>query len=125
VSITMDCVGCHAVASGFATARAALPVALPPALMQGGLILEREIKQTIIAKDIIDTGNLLNSVATRPCGPLTVEVGAHTDYAIYQEFGTYKMAARPYVRPSLTATIADIRNLLGETVMTVIEAALP
>lgn len=63
----------------------------------------------------VDTGFLKNSIAARQEAPLAwvVEVGA--DYGIYQEFGTRRMAARPYlipaveqVRPSYIAAMAKL-----------------
>jgi HK97 gp10 family phage protein len=49
----------------------------------------------------VDTGHLRSSIAGRMEAATTgvVEAGAH--YAIYQEFGTYKMAAQPFMLPAL------------------------
>lgn len=35
-----------------------------------------------------------------------VRIGADTDYAVYVELGTYKMRARPYLRPTLDLVAA-------------------
>lgn len=49
-------------------------------------------------------------------GGMTAEVGPHTDYAIYLEYGTRFMSAQPFVRPSLQEQaptfIRDLENLL-------------
>jgi len=48
----------------------------------------------------VDTKKLKNSIATEMTSATTAEVGPHTDYAVYVEYGTYKMAARPYMTPA-------------------------
>lgn len=53
-------------------------------------------------KDIIDTGALMNSVQGRTTldGMMGfVEVGVY--YAVYHEYGTVKMAARPFLGPAV------------------------
>lgn len=35
-------------------------------------------------------------------------VGSNVEYAIYQELGTYKMGARPYLRPALQSVMGGI-----------------
>ena len=46
------------------------------------------------------TGYLRNSIEARSVAPLLwwVQVGA--EYAVYQEFGTYKMSAHPFLTPT-------------------------
>lgn len=48
-----------------------------------------------------DTGNLLNSIIFDKQGPLTATVGSHLAYAVDLEYGTIKMAARPFFRPAV------------------------
>lgn len=50
----------------------------------------------------VDTGNLKNSIQTAlEPGGLGATVGPrNVEYAIYVEFGTYKMRAQPYMRPA-------------------------
>ena len=43
------------------------------------------------------------------------EIGPNTDYDVYVEFGTYKMAARPYVRPGAERGMAAIKDLASGT----------
>ena len=47
----------------------------------------------------VDTGNLKNSITTEVDG-LTGTVATGVDYAIYQEYGTSKMPAHPYMTPA-------------------------
>lgn len=51
----------------------------------------------------VDTGNLRSSIQARPAGALAADVVAQAEYAIYQEFGTYKMAAQPFMGPAAEA----------------------
>jgi HK97 gp10 family phage protein len=47
-----------------------------------------------------ETGNLKASIFVRYVSN-NVEVGFSESYASYVEFGTYKMAAQPYLRPAV------------------------
>lgn len=64
----------------------------------------------------VDTGTLRDSIAVTQSGT-NADISANTDYAAYVEFGTSKMAAQPYLVPSLlgseNAIIAAIAASLG------------
>lgn len=47
-----------------------------------------------------DTGILAGNIETTEISPLRVEVSSNAPYAAALEFGTSKMAARPYMRPA-------------------------
>lgn len=51
----------------------------------------------------IDTGALVNSIQSRQLAPMRWAVAAGTEYAAYLEYGTSRMAPRPYMRPALEA----------------------
>lgn len=55
----------------------------------------------------VDTGYLKSTGYIRVNGN-DVEVGYEADYASYVEFGTYKMAAQPYLRPAIDEHQAEI-----------------
>ena len=74
--------------------------------LEAGLIeMDNGQKMRIVSKDIIDTGDTLSSVGHRiirvSADGGEGESGPGTHYAIYHEFGTYKMTARPYMRPTV------------------------
>lgn len=48
-----------------------------------------------------DTGVLANNIETLETGPLHVTVSSNAPYAAHLEFGTSRMAARPYMGPAL------------------------
>jgi len=62
----------------------------------------------------INEGNLRKSIfwAMDPSGKLLVRVGTTVDYGLYLEEGTRNMAARPYLRPSLSEMQPKIRSIL-------------
>lgn len=50
-----------------------------------------------------DTGRLVNSIFFEVQGKLTATVGSRLVYALWLEYGTSRMAARPYFRPAVEA----------------------
>lgn len=64
----------------------------------------------------VRTGALRSSIKTE-CSGTHAEISANCSYAGYVEFGTYKMAARPFMVPGLYssegAVIAAIESALG------------
>jgi len=69
-------------------------------LPAAGVELQKEVVRTIRVKSIVDTGRLRDSINYKVSGD-EVAVGTNVEYAPYHEYGTRKMAARPYMRPSL------------------------
>lgn len=67
-----------------------------------------------------DTHLLADNIETLQPAPLRVEVSSNAPYAVALEFGTSKMAERPYMRPAL----AKNRKELVAQVQTVIARVL-
>jgi HK97 gp10 family phage protein len=67
----------------------------PQDLQPGAAIILAEAQQLCP----VDTGFLRDSAFMQVSGD-DVEIGFEADYASYVEFGTYKMAAQPYLRPA-------------------------
>jgi HK97 gp10 family phage protein len=63
-----------------------------------------------------DTGLLDNSIETVQTGPLTVEVSSNAPYSKALEFGTSKMAERPFMRPALQKKRAAVQRLIKAAV---------
>ena len=82
-------------------------------LEAAGVVVEAEAKGLIVSQNIIDTGNLLNSVSHEVEGE-TARVGTAVEYAVYQEFGTSRMAARPWLRPAVDEHHAEIRKAFAD-----------
>ena len=97
-----------------------------------GFALEARIKVEIQHQGLIDTGSHVNSVYTKergggaglpsvtndagrvdmptPENDFTVHVGPTMGYSYFLEFGTTKMAARPYLVPAVNAIGADMER---------------
>jgi hypothetical protein len=71
-------------------------------------LVKRALRCQAAAKRLcpVDTGRLRASIAwriERDAIGLHAKVGSNVAYAAYVEFGTRRMAARPYLRPALMA----------------------
>lgn len=63
-----------------------------------------------------DTGVLANNIETTQVAPLVVEVGSNAPYAAALEFGTSKMASRPYMAPARDAKKQEVVQLVRQAV---------
>lgn len=63
-----------------------------------------------------DTGVLANNIETNQIAPLVVEVSSNAPYAAALEFGTSKMAARPYMQPAADAKRKEATQLVRKAV---------
>jgi hypothetical protein len=82
-----------------------------------GLHVERNAKQIIVAKNIIDTGATLNSTAMRrvPGDRFARRIGPTTEYAPHLEYGTIRMAPRPFMAPALEMERAAFLSAVQQT----------
>jgi len=63
-----------------------------------------------------DTGVLTSNIETTKAGVLTVHVSSKAPYAGYLEFGTSRMAERPYMLPARNAKEKEVAELVIEAV---------
>ena len=70
------------------------------------------------AKDLApyEFGALMNSITTKPVGPFTYWVHDGVEYGIYQELGTSRMAAQPFMVPAVEQVSKDFERMLSEIV---------
>lgn len=59
-----------------------------------------------------DTGRLANNIYFERLGDLTAAVGSTLAYAYYLEYGTSRMAARPFFRPAIEKMRPKFRDKL-------------
>jgi HK97 gp10 family phage protein len=71
--------------------------------------IERDAK--IIAP--VDTGTLESSISSTIDG-LSAEIGPHTDYEAYVEYGTSKMHAQPYMGPAAEKNTPPFVEAMGQ-----------
>lgn len=79
------------------------------ALTASALLVEGQAK----AICPVDTGNLRNSITHEVEGN-EARVGTNISYAIYQELGTSKMAAQPFLNPALEQNKGNIRKIFAD-----------
>lgn len=77
-----------------------------------GLVAEGYAKQSCP----VDTGRLRNSIshAVDPIGNAAY-IGTNVEYAPYVEFGTSKMAPRPFLRPAALEHSEEYKALMKES----------
>lgn len=64
----------------------------------------------------VDTGALKNSIGTERKSRFTYWVADGVEYGIYQEFGTSRMAAQPFMVPAVEQVSKDFERMLSEIV---------
>lgn len=73
----------------------------------------RAVAQTLAP---VDTGALKNSIGTERKSRFTYWVADGVEYGIYQEFGTSRMAAQPFMVPAVEQVSKDFERMLSEIV---------
>lgn len=78
------------------------------------------VKRIVVEKNIVDTGALRDSFYTKiNQDAMTITTATDVPYAQYQELGTWKIVARPFMVPSLReangALVEILRQEIGET----------
>lgn len=64
----------------------------------------------------VDTGALRDSIHSEMTGPLEATVSDGVEYGIYQEFGTSRTPAQPWLGPAAQATAPEFVRKVGEAV---------
>lgn len=86
--------------------------AIGKALEMIGLQGERHAKEALTQQGAVDTGRLRNSVTHQVISEDSVAIGTNVEYAPYIEFGTYKMDARPYIRPAIEDYMNEYKQII-------------
>lgn len=63
-----------------------------------------------------DTGILMRNIEAVRTGRVSAEVRSQAPYAAFLEFGTSKMAERPYMRPARDRMLPKVRARLAEQI---------
>lgn len=93
------------------SARVRLPIVSAQVKSNVGALLQKaalDIEAHAKARAPVDTGFLRSSIKMEPVEPLHYRVVAYANYAIYQEFGTTRMPAQPFMRPALELVRAEL-----------------
>lgn len=81
------------------------------AIRQSIYQIEREVKP----RTPVDTGQLRNTQESS-YGNLIGRYYPTVEYGIYVEMGTYKMAAQPYLRPGVEASLPAITKIFEQEI---------
>lgn len=84
-------------------------------LEAAAIVVLGETDNNIVTKNIIDTSHLRGSMTHEVKGD-TATVGTNVEYAVYHEFGTSRMAARPFLRPAVDEHRAEIRKAFADQI---------
>lgn len=84
----------------------------PKAMLAGAFVLQRYSQENA---PVGETGFLKGSISSREVTD-GAEVFVGADYGFYQEFGTSKMQAHPYIRPAIDEHSQDIVNAVAEQI---------
>ena len=112
--LTMRVIGDDVLVAKLAAAMTVTEALVPTALQKAGYIVERRAKQIVVEKDVIDTSNLLGNITTHEPAGDSIAIVSEVDYSIYNEYGTWKMEARPYMRPALDESKPAVESLIGK-----------
>ncbi|MDD5512068.1 MAG: HK97 gp10 family phage protein [Dehalococcoidales bacterium] len=80
---------------------------LESGLTKAALLVERDAKK----ESPVDTGTLRSSI-THEVEPTEARVGTNVEYSSFQEYGTRKMQAHPFLGPALEKNKDQIIKLL-------------
>lgn len=116
--------------------------AITTALEAVGVQAVAHANQEITASGAVDTGRLRNSITSAVSGQSgsthnysddkgnrfsdaigstgdakenTVYLGTNVEYSSYVELGTYKMRARPFIRPAMEKNLSEYKDILIES----------
>lgn len=60
----------------------------------------------------VDTGRLRNSITHAQLDERTEVIGTNVSYGVFQELGTVKMRARPFLRPAAEGHSSEYKTIL-------------
>lgn len=90
-----------------------IPNAAQKVVKKHGALMQQEAQRKVA----VDTGTLKRSIEIEILdGGYTAKVAPHTDYAVYQEYGTRYMSGKPYIRPAfynrIKPFLADLEEIV-------------
>ena len=94
--------------NNFGEARSSLDSAIQRALEAIGIQAEGYAKE----EAPIDTGELRNNISYATMDNRAVAIGSNTEYAIYQEMGTYKMSPHPFIQPAINDHTDEYKSIV-------------
>lgn len=114
MGVHLDVSEARAVAARVSDAGPRIGAAASAILRKTALDIEADAKELAP----VDTGDLQNSISTTITGDgrhgsMSAEIGPTVEYGIYQEYGTSRMAAQPYMGPAYDRRVAGYTSALA------------
>jgi HK97 gp10 family phage protein len=101
--------------TGLEAALRALDATVTPAALRRGLAGAAHLVEGVAkVKAPVDTGFLRNSIGVLSVSSREAVIGVGAEYGVYQEMGTRRMAARPFMRPALEENRGRIAGLIRD-----------
>src|SRR3990172_8567370 len=121
-----------------------VPAGMGKAMLAGAFVLEGFIKQSMQEghhgriyrrggkvhqasapgeTPAVDFGNLINSIDSSLLDNNASQVTTNADYAPALEFGTARMAARPFMRPAVDEHEGEVISAVRATILRLVEGA--
>lgn len=94
--------------NNFGEARSSFASAIDRAMEAVGMAAEGYAKE----EAPVDTGELRNSISHATMDNKAVAIGTNTEYAIYQEMGTYKMPPHPFIKPAISDHTNEYKSIV-------------
>lgn len=96
----------------FISHRAEVTIAKDKAIEQALTAIGIQCRDYAARKAPVDTGNLRNSIVFKVDSPSdSVIIGTNVEYGKYQEFGTSRMKAQPYLRPAVDEHLDEYKRI--------------
>lgn len=76
-----------------------------------------DIEATAKGLAAVDTGAMMSSIQAQPTGQMSAVVNCGVEYGIYVEYGTYKMAAQPFMVPATEAHRGPFYSALAQAIV--------
>jgi len=90
--------------------------AIRAALTKMGIAAKKNIQAVVLDKGIYDTGDLYRTIDYGVNGAAqSVDIGSPQGYAAFNELGTSKTAARPFVKPGVLDNVGEYKNIVEDT----------
>lgn len=105
--------GIDAVADGFEAAGVTAPLRIHRQLLRSADSIQRT-QQDLVPKRTRQLHDSITVSGPDELGELAVEIGPERFYAVFVEFGTSKMAPRPFVFPSLEKELPSFMEAMGK-----------
>ena len=81
-----------------------------------GIAAKRKVQDIVLEKHIFDTGELHRTIDYNVrVSDSAVDIGSPKSYAPYQELGTRRIPARPFIQPGVLGNVPEYQRIAEQT----------